>query len=448
MKNKTNKQYLEWDNYTFYSKIDLFNNKLLKTAIDNFWKCRIIKIPSGNHIALLVRIKSPSGIIKTLTKLEKMGTDNESKLNLQRILIDRLSIKQSGYYDLSVNEVIFSFGVIEGLFDGVLPTTIHRSTPHLNYSHYKLPIVSPNDDMSKFGNIFRLVNENDGTKTIYIQTENNNNIFEIKVKEDGDIITNQVSLLRSGAPSLQFTDIANKNEDTFTRKISSRVYTYSNEGEQLFMTQDKQILKHIEAKNKEVTRGINFITADIETIRGDSGELTPFLFSLYDGLGYSSFYLSDFNSVDEMVYSFIDSLIDLAISRQKVSRNLSVYFHNLANFDSYFILKYLFKKGEQDNLKITKHDDRLISIRYRVNISKSKHLNVIFLDSFQLLPASLRDLSKTFNSNDGQKGEFDFNKATISNLETVRIEATLYCNQDCFSLYSVLDKFSQMVFNQ
>ena len=58
----------------------------------------------------------------------------------------------------------------------------------------------------------------------------------------------------------------------------------------------------------------------------------------YNGYNKTSFYLTDFNSVESMLESAVLSIISKY-------NNYIVYIHNLSNFDGIFLLKILVKIG-------------------------------------------------------------------------------------------------------
>lgn len=86
-------------------------------------------------------------------------------------------------------------------------------------------------------------------------------------------------------------------------------------------------------------------------------------------------------------------------------------------------------------------DNKVIKLifTYTLNGNTAK---LIFIDSFQLLPASLDQLAKSFNSEE-QKFSLDHTKVSLNNLE----ELTNYCEQDCKALYSIVSKFSDLIFD-
>lgn len=93
------------------------------------------------------------------------------------------------------------------------------------------------------------------------------------------------------------------------------------------------------------------VTLDIET-RVINNEHIPYLICYYDGNEAYSFYLTDYDSPDEMIKACISSLLVLKYHKHKI------YIHNLANFDGIFILRNLVTLGE---VKVLLNKGKLIS---------------------------------------------------------------------------------------
>ena len=204
----------------------------------------------------------------------------------------------------------------------------------------------------------------------------------------------------------------------------------------------------------------------------------PYLISYYDGKVSRSFYLADYNNnVDLMLNRCIKSLLIPDYDGYKI------YVHNLANFDSVFLMKALVKLGQVQPI-INK--GRLISIKLKGSPGKTKpEVTLQFLDSYQLLLVSLSKLGEAFSCN-VNKGIFphDFinqgNMGTLNyfgpvpakeffsdtvNLEqynsyfelynslglkdkwSFKNEAIAYCVKDCVSLHEVITKFSSMIWD-
>ena len=147
--------------------------------------------------------------------------------------------------------------------------------------------------------------------------------------------------------------------------------------------------------------------------------------------------------------------------------NYSIYMHNMAKFDIIFLFKYLVKLWTLDPII---HNGRIISIK--VNSGK---YNFELKDSYLILLASLDKLCKSFQvetvkaifphlfisknnlnyegkvpeiqhfikiNNDKYNEYFD----SFNSNWNLKNEAIIYCNIDCVSLYQILIKFNELIF--
>ena len=121
----------------------------------------------------------------------------------------------------------------------------------------------------------------------------------------------------------------------------------------------------------------------------------------YDGNKSSSFYLTSFDSPRELISVAFSSIL------KRKYKNIKAYFHNLANFDIFFILSALEQLG---NIKPIIYNGKLISIK----ITTPKGYSITLKDSYQLLPSSLANLAKNFNVED--KGIFPYEFPNENNL--------------------------------
>jgi len=201
---------------------------------------------------------------------------------------------------------------------------------------------------------------------------------------------------------------------------------------------------------------------DIETLI-KNGIMIPYCISWYDGENNYTYYLSNYNSSEDMI---INALRDLMIKKYD---NYIIYIHNLSGFDAIFLLKIL---NELGNIKPIIHHGDIISIGFKFN-----SYNITFRDSHQLLLASLRNLGKSFavktlksifpydfvneNNldyigsipninyfNDLSREEYlNYYDSFNSNNWNLKNEAIKYCEIDCISLYQIISKFSNMIFD-
>jgi len=157
-----------------------------------------------------------------------------------------------------------------------------------------------------------------------------------------------------------------------------------------------------------------------------------------------------------------------AISEIMVKKydNYKVYIHNMARFDGIFLLRILANLGECSPII---HNDKIISITFRLH-----DYMVTFRDSQQMLIGSLRNLAISFGV-ETQKSIFPYDFVNENNLDyngsipdfkyfdgissldyncyienyniwNLRDETIKYCEIDCISLYQVIIKFNELIF--
>jgi len=227
----------------------------------------------------------------------------------------------------------------------------------------------------------------------------------------------------------------------------------------------KKLKKEVKFIEKIISSGFiskNFVTMDLET-RTINGVMTPYSVSIYDDIKFTSFYLSDFESPDLMLKS---SLVYLM--RHKY-HNYKVYLHNFSFFDAIFILR-IFSELTIFPIKPIMREGRIIDLKFLFEFNNTK-FNLFFRDSYLLLPSSLRKLAINFNVEN--KGVFpyafvndiniplnykgvvpdikyfdsisqeDYNKYynTYENNWCLRTETIKYCEQDCKTLYQIINIF-------
>jgi DNA polymerase type B, organellar and viral len=192
--------------------------------------------------------------------------------------------------------------------------------------------------------------------------------------------------------------------------------------------------------------------------------MKPYLICFYDGHNFSSFYLSDYNSVKEMMLTALGSLL------KRKYNGYTIYAHNMAKFDIIFLLKYLIKLGKINPII---HNGKIISLS--INYGKNGEYKIEFKDSLLLLLGSLNLLCKSFKIEEGKsifphlfvnennlnyngdvpninhfikinKQEYKDYKSKYTNW-SLKSEAIKYCKIDCISLYQIIFKFNEMIYN-
>jgi len=207
---------------------------------------------------------------------------------------------------------------------------------------------------------------------------------------------------------------------------------------------------------------------DLETIL-INGVHVPYLLCWYDGEVTKSYFIENTNplNLEENILNMVRKAItDISIRKYK---GYKVYFHNFSKFDGYFLVKYLSQLGFVDPIL---HKGRIISVNF---LKKDTKYNITFKDSYLLLPSSLKKLCKSF-SVENPKGTFPvkfyeldykgyvpdfkyFNDLSLEDYIVYKIsylnkiwdfkqEAEKYCELDCISLFQILSKFNQLIFNK
>ena len=157
------------------------------------------------------------------------------------------------------------------------------------------------------------------------------------------------------------------------------------------------------------------------------------------------------------------------INRKKY-KGYIIYLHNFAKFDEYLLLKYLTIIGDCNSII---HKGRIISCKFVLFSSKYQ---VTFMNSLLMLPSSLRKLCVSFGSiviegksifpfklNDINYNGVIPNYSLFDNTSQLEYEnykenfknkvwdfkeaAIKYCELDCLTLYQIILKFSQLIWN-
>ena len=105
---------------------------------------------------------------------------------------------------------------------------------------------------------------------------------------------------------LTVIDYLGDTHDYFTRIINNQTFIISN-GKIVFKTV-KRKSKFISKTTKDKILRNKFLTFDIET-RKINGTHSPYCISFFDGKMAWSFFLSDFNSIDDMMNTALSSIM-------------------------------------------------------------------------------------------------------------------------------------------
>lgn len=435
----------KWDEIKYKVNKDTFSNVLFKSLLNKFWNKIQNKFTNDNHMFILFKIQYITGENLSIGKLQRLN--KEDKTWYIQYMLNFISLKSEFYKESQIEALIFSYGFKNGKSENKYAIPFGGSFQ--SYGKSQLPIsMNPLD----FGIITdKIITEN---KIIYIiHSEKGETISFIEFKDYNDI-----KISKSGKTLLTFKD--KKSESGFMRIIDNKTFYFEN-GQQILFTNE---IKSGFISKTNISKNIvnNFITLDIETYIKD-GLLTPYLICFYDGKDFFSFYLSDYNSIEEMM---IDCLKSLLIRKYNYYK---VYAHNMAKFDLIFILKYLVKLGK---IKPIVHNGKFISVS--IAYGDNEQYNIEFKDSILLLLSSLESLCSSFKIEEAKSifphlfvnennlnyiGDIPTIKSfiDISNNEyqdyknsyevwSLKSEAIKYCKIDCISLYKILYNFNSMIF--
>nr|UHB41846.1 DNA polymerase [Butyriboletus roseoflavus] len=186
---------------------------------------------------------------------------------------------------------------------------------------------------------------------------------------------------------IQFTDNF-KNDNYFIRTIKDTQYHFINE-KLIVNIKDKKDTKFISKIKQDNVINNNIITMDLETVSNiinNEEVLSVISACIYDGENKYYFYLSDYNSSDDLLRAAIKSLMIDKYNDYKI------YIHNLSRFDGIFLLRIL-AAIENTKLDILQRDDKMIALTLKYG-NKCK---ITFHDSMLMLPSSLEELSNSFN---------------------------------------------------
>jgi hypothetical protein len=385
--------------------------------------------------------------------------------DLYLLFTEYWNLKSEDYYLAEVNEIIFTYKIVDQLSNNVnlktkiLPSIKHPSFPNpqqniIKFGGYNLPTSM---DISTWGNCHfigdyqAIVYKPSSSLEYHVEFFDNYQLVTVKIKDK---------------VMLSFKDTMNHRSDlsSFTRVIKNQEYIFDN-GKLLV----KKIIKNVSFLQKSIRNMYNskrFLTMDLET-RVINEVMSSYCVSIYDGKLFKSFYLSDYSNEKEMLR---DSILYLM---KRKYHNHKIYLHNFSRFDSVFLLTVITDLSQK--VKPIIRDGNIINLR----VDFADKYSLYFRDSLLLLPGSLRSLAINFEVDNkglfpykfvnnseiplnyiGAVPEFQYfdkithdqyssycsNKEFINNNWNLRKQTIKYCELDCFVLYQIIDKFSDNIF--
>jgi len=358
---------------------------------------------NNKHIIVLFRIVYVNGIYNTLGHLQKL---NKEDMNFYiNYINDILSIKSNDYKEQEIIKIIVSYGVRDG--KALTKNVKQFNKPkivHQNYKHYKLPITL---NPLNYGSLIHF----DKSLNMYL-VQIKHSIFA-KITKLNNI--NKVDIFKSDKKILSYFDKM-INTNSFERIIGSNHYIYIMKNGQYKLDLFKVIkpVQFIKPKNEAKKINEKIITLDIETYDkvDDHGITIKHVYNLswFDGTKTMSYYLTDYNNQEELIYKAFSDL-----TKPKYHSHM-IYIHNFANFDAVFLLKELTKHGIVDPII---HKGRIVTVSLTFSNQKdSRSYTINFRDSYQLLLSSLSKLGINFKVNT-IKGIFPHRFVKFNNLNYI-----------------------------
>lgn len=458
-----NKKNILWATYTIdLKKPSIIYKSVIDFAIKKFWSNNINNIENNKHIIVLFRIVYINGIYNTIGNLQKL---NKEDMNYYiNYIIDILSIKSNDYKAEPINKIIINYGVRDGLAVIKNENITLRKNIHLKrYKHYNLPVTM---NPLEYGELLHY----DKALKMYLILIKPLLIAKIYIKK----LVNNVEILKSGKLVLTYKDKF-INEQSFERIIGYNHYVYIKEND-IFILDLFKVEKPVRfIESKKVDKNINekIITLDIETYdkMDESGNIKKLVYNLswYDGSITKSYYITDYNNQNELLFKAIKDLCKAKYHSHKI------YIHNFANFDAVFLIKELLNHGIVDPII---HKGRIVTVSLTYpSKNNSKFYTIYFRDSYQLLLSSLKKLAINFgvktlkgvfphrfiNENNfdynGPVPAFEyFDNITHDEYENylkfyqgewcIKKESIKYCAQDCISLHQIITLFNKLIFNK
>lgn len=430
----------KWEDIIVKLNNRVFSRNLLLKYFTEFWDNVSNQFNNNNHMFILFKIKYNTGEYCSIGKVQRI---NKSDLNWYiDFIIENMKFKSEYYNETPITEFIFSYG----FKNGKIPNKTNKIFEYnQNIKGIKIPISMIPSDFGTIVNTIKsvLIIQNELGQTISIEQIGKNNL---------------VSIASKGKVLISFEDKWIE-ENKFVRKIGNKKYYFINNKEIVMVNVFKNKFIRNLKPSKILTDKI--ITLDIETYI-EKGDLIPYLISFYDGIKCYNFWIEDYKSTEDMIlYCFSCIFI-------RKYDNYKIYMHNMAKFDIIFLLKYLVKLWD---LSPKIHDGRIISIKV-----KSGKYKFELKDSYLILLASLDKLCKSFQvetvkaifphlfvskNNLNYEGIVPENQSFINvnnsdyteyfnlfnNNWNLKNEAIKYCNIDCISLFQILVKFNDLIFD-
>jgi len=386
----------KWGDYKYSLNNSILTINSIRRALDKFNLEVISKLENNEIIWIFFKVRILNGPFRNISCLQRVNKLEFGKL--EDIFIEYWNIKSSEYHVYPIVEIIFTYKIMgESLQNEktklVAPKIINKNKSLLqinglydtiNFGGYNLP---PTMDITKWGNCDFFNNYNEARVFKF----NSKSMYFVKLYDkhlQADLKINDKTVVSFKDSLLDVTNLG-----TFIREIGNQRYEFINQ--KLIRKSKTYNTKFIQPLSGEVYYKNNFITMDLET-KTINGKMVVYHISIFDGVNFSNFYLTDYLDSETMVINAVLSLMKRKYNGYKI------YLHNFSNFDGIFLLKTI--TSLTDKINIIKKDDKIINLQVKFG----NNYSILFRDSLLMLPLSLRNLCKSFQIEDKSIFPFDF----------------------------------------
>lgn len=178
-----------------------------------------------------------------------------------------------------------------------------------------------------------------------------------------------------------------------------------------------------EISRKDYVLNDSILTFDLETF---SNDCVPYACGFFDGDKPVTFYLTDFNSIEDMIKACFNQMITPKYDKY------TIYVHNLARFDGKILFKILVEFF--DIKPIASNKTAVFSYEVKFVDENCNKISLTIKDSLRILPSSLRKLGKSFNV-ELLKGVFPYKFVNGYNLNYIGVKPPI----DSFNLYDLVE---------
>jgi hypothetical protein len=182
----------------------------------------------------------------------------------------------------------------------------------------------------------------------------------ITVQTEGNVRTIAVLDINEKKPNLFFTDtLYNLETDYFYRDLANGTMISYSKGKLAKIHHNVRKAAYMETLPLAQEYNFSAITLDLETSKLPDNTLQVISAAVFDGTTFSTYFLNDFASSDEML---LEMIADLRMNTENNGRrSLSVYIHNFSGFDGIFMMRLL--ASYCDKFDITMRDRNIITLR-------------------------------------------------------------------------------------